>query len=125
MRPGDSHTQADYSLVHFGLAYPYELNPDEAIYIYGAFNQFQLNELNQMVYNPSLEIYEGVLLLKQGFYNYKYVFKQGDRVDKNLLSGTHAQTENNYLILVYYRAIGALNDALVGVGKINSFELQN
>ncbi|MGB1113724.1 MAG: DUF5103 domain-containing protein, partial [Flavobacteriaceae bacterium] len=102
-----------------------ELNPDEAIYIYGAFNQFQLNELNQMVYNPSLEIYEGVLLLKQGFYNYKYVFKQGDRVDKNLLSGTHAQTENNYLILVYYRAIGALNDALVGVGKINSFELQN
>ena len=125
MRPGDSHTQADYSLVHFSLAYPYELNQDEAIYIYGAFNQFQLNELNQMVYNPSLEIYEGVLLLKQGFYNYKYVFKQGDRVDKNLLSGTHAQTENNYLILVYYRAIGALNDALVGVGKINSFELQN
>lgn len=125
MRPGDSHTQADYSLVYFSLAYPYELNKDEAIYIYGAFNHFQLNDYNQMVFNPALEIYEGVLLLKQGFYNYKYIFKQGDLVNKNLLSGTHARTENDYLILVYYRTVGALNDALVGIGKINSFELQN
>ena len=125
MRPGDSNTQADYSLVHFSLAYPYDLNKDEAIYIYGAFNQFQFNELNQMVYNPALEIYEGVLLLKQGFYNYKYAFKKGNQVDKNLLSGSHALTENDYLILVYYRTPGALNDRLVGIGKINSFELQN
>jgi hypothetical protein len=78
-----------------------------------------------MYYNPSLEIYEGVLLLKQGFYNYKYVIKQGNLLNKNGLSGTHALTENDYLVLVYYRAIGAQYDALIGIGRTNSFELQN
>ena len=31
-----------------------------------------------MYFNPSLGIYEGVILLKQGFYNYKYVLKNGE-----------------------------------------------
>jgi hypothetical protein len=44
---------------------------------------------------------------------------------KNAISGSFALTENNYLVLVYYRAIGAQYDALVGVGNANSFELKN
>ena len=44
---------------------------------------------------------------------------------KNALSGSHTLTENDYLILVYYRNIGSQFDALVGIGKANSFELQN
>jgi hypothetical protein len=78
-----------------------------------------------MYFNPALEIYEGVLILKQGFYNYKYVLKQGDTLNKNQLSGSHALSENDYLILVYYRNIGAQYDALIGIGQTNSFELQN
>ena len=46
-------------------------------------------------------------------------------LNKNALSGSHALTENDYLILVYYRNIGAQYDALVGIGRANSFELQN
>jgi len=125
MRPGDANTDADYSLVYFSLAYPYELNEKEELFIYGAFNNFELNEFNKMYFNPALELYEGVLLLKQGFYNYKYVLKQDDTLLKNALSGSHSLAENDYLILVYYRNIGGRYDALVGVGSTNSFELQN
>ena len=125
MRSGDSNTGADYSFVYFSLAYPYRLNQDEEIYIYGAFNNFELSDLNKLYFNPALEIYEGVLFLKQGFYNYKYVLSQNKLLVKNALSGSHALTENDYLILVYNRNIGEQYDALVGIGRANSFELQN
>lgn len=123
MRPSNPNNEADYSYVYFTLAANYELNNEE-IYIYGGFNNYHLGELNRMYYNPALEIFEGVLLLKQGFYNYKYVLKQGETLHVNAFSGSHALTENEYLVLVYYRAIGAQHDALIGVGKTNSFELQ-
>ena len=73
----------------------------------------------------SAEIYEGVLLLKQGFYNYKYVVKNKDQVNKNFFSGSNALAENDYLILVYYRSIGQQHDELIGVGQTNSFQLNN
>ncbi len=124
MHPGDPNTEADYSYVYFSLAADYELNNNE-VYIYGGFNNYELSSTNQMYYNPSLEIYEGVLILKQGFYNYKYVVKNGEQLDKNFISGSNALTENDYLILVYYRPIGLQYDALIAVGKTNSFQLDN
>ena len=78
-----------------------------------------------MYFNPSLELFEGVLLLKQGFYNYKYIVVDQEGLQKNAISGTHAATENSYTALVYYRDNGALYDALVGVGQAQSFELRN
>ena len=119
----DHHTEADYSEIYFSLARQYGLN-DEEIYIYGKFNNYELTEENKMVYNPNLELYEGILLLKQGFYNYNYVRKLDGQLDKFSISGNHAQTENNYLVLVYHRSIGALYDALIGYGEQQSFSLQ-
>jgi len=118
------YIEADYSLVHFSLST--SVSPlDNEIYIYGSFNNYALEEANKMFYNPALELYEGLLLLKQGFYNYKYVVKKEDKLFKNRISGSHAQTENEYQILVYYRENGALYDALIGVGKVSSFNLKN
>jgi len=77
-----------------------------------------------MIYNPSLELYEGILLLKQGFYNYKYITVKDNKLLKNSLSDTHAMTENNYTILVYHRPIGQLYDALIGLGSTQSFSLK-
>lgn len=124
MGPGDPDTHADYNYVYFSLAADYQLS-DEEIFIYGGFNNYQLADQNKMYYNPSLEIYEGILLLKQGFYNYKYVSKKDEILNKNSLSGSHALTENEYQVLVYYRNIGKQYDALIGVGNANSFELTN
>ena len=77
-----------------------------------------------MVYNPSLETFEGVLLLKQGFYNYKYVIKKNNMVFKNQISGSFYQTENSYTVLVYKKGFEDLYDMLIGVGRTNSFELK-
>jgi hypothetical protein len=34
--------------------------------------------------------------------------------------GNHIDTENNYLILVYFRRLGARADELVGISRFNS-----
>ena len=120
----NSKTEADYTWVHFSLVSDINFF-ENSIYIYGKFNNYKLTEKNKMYYNPSMELYEGVLLLKQGFYNYKYVSKAKDSLNKNNISGSHALTENEYLVLVYYRDIGGKFDKLIGVGKTNSFNLKN
>ena len=118
----DEAIEADYSWVHFSLSAPKFLEGQE-VYIYGKFNNYQLTDENKMYFNPGLEIYEGIILLKQGFYNYKYVAKSSDQLLTNSLSDSHALTENRYLILVYYSEFGTRNDALIGIGKASSFEI--
>ena len=124
MRPGNPNNEADYSYVYFSLASDKKISNGE-VYVYGGFNNYGISDLNRMYYNPSLGIYEGVILLKQGFYNYKYVIRESEIINHNGISGSHALTENEYLILVYYRNIGAQYDSLIGVGECNSFNLQN
>jgi len=119
---GNASIEADYSWVHFSLSAPMLLENQE-IYIYGKFNNYQLNDENKMYYNPSLEIYEGVMLLKQGIYNYKFVAKTPESTLFSALSGSHALTENRYLILVYYRYFGDQYDSLIGIGETSSFEI--
>ncbi len=114
--------EADYSLVYFSLAEQYQLD-DREIYIYGKFNNYALTDENKLIYNPQLEIYEGILLLKQGFYNYKYVEKTTRGMEKNSLSNNHSIAENAYLALVYHRGIGQQYDALIGWGRIRSYQL--
>jgi hypothetical protein len=118
----NGNIEADYSWVHFSLSAPMLLK-DQEIYIYGKFNNYQLNEENKMYYNPSLEVYEGVMLLKQGIYNYKYIAKTRQSELYNAISGSHALTENHYLILVYYRFFGDQHDSLIGIGETSSFEI--
>ena len=117
----DEAIEADYSWVHFSLSAPKFLEGQE-VYIYGKFNNYQLTDENKMYFNPGLEIYEGIILLKQGFYNYKYVAKSSHQLLTNSLSDSHALTENRYLILVYYSEFGTRNDALIGIGKASSLK---
>ena len=44
---------------------------------------------------------------------------------KNGISGTHALTENEYLILVYYRNVAYQYDSIIGIGNTSSFNLRN
>ena len=118
----NGNIEADYSWVHFSLSTPVVFI-DQEVYIYGKFNNYELNETNKMYYNPALEIYEGVMLLKQGVYNYKFIVKTPKSVLYNEISGSHALTENRYLIFVYYRYFGNLYDSLIAVGKTSSFEI--
>ena len=79
-----------------------------------------------MNYNDRNGTYEISLLLKQGFYNYKYVVvdKYGN-LDEGFISGNFDETENNFKVIAYYRDLGARYDRLIGMGEANSTEMTN
>ena len=71
-------------------------------------------------------LYRTAILLKQGFYNYKYVVVDQDAtIDEGAISGNFYQTENNYKVLVYYRDLGARYDKIIGFGEANSVNISN
>ena len=121
----DPFTEADYSYVHFRIPYDEMIGLDN-IYVYGKFNNYDINDANKLQFNPDTGTIEGKLLLKQGFYNYKYI-KTNDKgeIDYNFISGNHYETENDYLVLVYYRNFGDLYDSIIGIGTGNSTNITN
>ncbi len=119
------YIEADYSYVHFRIPYDEIIGLDN-IYVYGKFNNYDLNDENKLQFNPDTGAIEGKVLLKQGFYNYKYI-KTTDKgeIDYNFISGNHYETENDYLVLVYYRNFGNLYDSIIGIGSGNSTNISN
>lgn len=110
--------EADYVWVHFSLeAKPFFWNKD--VFIYGKFSNYVLSDEYKLTYNDQTGLFQGKILLKQGFYNYKFATKSKNEVNFEEIDGNLYQTENNYLILVYYRAVGSLYDEVVGVGSAN------
>ncbi|WP_420602546.1 type IX secretion system plug protein domain-containing protein [Flagellimonas sp.] len=121
----DVSREAEYSNVHFSLPYSNEIGLDN-VYVVGKFNNYALGEENKMVFNEENGKLELTLPIKQGFYNYKYVVERQDgAIDLNYISGNFHFTENNYLILVYYRNFGDLYDSIIGIGSVNSRNISN
>ena len=110
------YTEADYSFVHFSIPYPKELENGD-VYINGRLtgNELMLNA--RMLYVDSLKRYEATLLLKQGIYDYAYLFEEGNSKSAKweTLEGTHYQTENSYAILVYHKGYSENAQKLIGV----------
>lgn len=119
----DPFYEGDYATVHF--SYPAaEPFAGYNMYIIGQLTDYECNENNLMVYNPTTRAYEGSLFLKQGFYNYIYglidTSVPGSLPDTKVTEGDWWETENNYTILVYYRALGGRSDELVATTTLNS-----
>ncbi|WP_044402579.1 DUF5103 domain-containing protein [Lacinutrix sp. Hel_I_90] len=116
---------ADYAKVHFSLKLN-KFKNGQTVHVYGNFNNYAVDKSNEMIYNDEAQLYEIPLLLKQGFYSYKYVVKDKNGiVDENVIDGNFYQTENNYKVLVYYRNLGARYDRIIGVGEGNSVNITN
>lgn len=121
----DDNREADYSFVHFSLEYEPWLGLQD-VYVYGKFNNYELSEENKLTFNNETNTLETTLYLKQGFYNFKYVIKNEDgSISENAICGNHWETENEYLILVYYRNFGELYDGVIGVASISSVNISN
>lgn len=117
--------EADYTVLHFSLQHPEMLSYNN-IHVYGNFNNYAITNDTKMTFNTDSGFYETRLLLKQGFYNYKYVVvDKNNNVDEGAISGNFDQTENNYKVLVYYRDLGGLYDKLIGVGEASSTLITN
>lgn len=116
LEASDAKTEADYAMMHFSVLVDTPFTEKE-VYVYGAFNDFEISEENKMHYNAEEKAYKGNFLLKQGFYNYTFatVGKDGF-VNTNELNGTFYETENEYSVIVYYKAFGSFIERVIGVG---------
>ncbi|MCR9084057.1 MAG: DUF5103 domain-containing protein, partial [Cyclobacteriaceae bacterium] len=54
------------------------------------------------------------LLLKQGWYDYQYAYLRDQQFDSEEFEGSFFETENEYEVFVYFRALGSRYDQLVG-----------
>jgi hypothetical protein len=117
----NNDNESDYAWVHFFIPYDTPL-AEGSFHVTGKFCDWKTDKTNKLVYNPRKMGYEAELFLKQGYYNYQYVYiKDGKaQADETMLEGNHWETENDYSIYVYHRKIGTYYDQLVGIKKLNS-----
>jgi hypothetical protein len=114
-------TDADYLYVYFTMPSKYRI-PGGKLYVSGALNNWVYNKENVMTWDQDRTEYQCTMLLKQGWYNYEYIFiKDGESTaEPSVFEGNHYETENDYLILVYYRNPRDRYDRLVGSLITNS-----
>jgi len=115
-----SEIEADYVWVYFTLPYFEELTGKE-VYVYGDISNWLCSPNYLMTYNYQRQAYELRLLLKQGYYNYRYVLRntKTGKTDHAFFEGNHFDTENSYLVLAYLRQQGTKYDRLVGAKRIS------
>lgn len=114
---------SEYVKVHFYLDTP-QLPGD--VYVDGRWASSNEREKYLMEYDDEKQCYHAVIKMKYGYYSYQYVLEQSS--DENgklagkqpysktsLTEGDFFQTENQYLVLVYYRAPIDRTWRLVGV----------
>jgi hypothetical protein len=119
-----SNTEADYAWVHFYLPFPAMIT-NGTFHILGGLTYWQTDNSNRMYFNPEHKGYELNLFLKQGYYNYLYVFRENGKTtaDESFIEGSHWETENDYTLYVYYHETGSLYDRLIAVNFLNTIQL--
>jgi hypothetical protein len=117
----DPHIDADYAHMYFSLASTKPASGGSA-YIVGQFNNYRTDESSKLEYDPAKNHYYIQLLLKQGVYDYAYVWvpNGSDKPDSTYFEGSHYETENSYQMLVYYHPAGARWTELVGYQTLNT-----
>lgn len=106
---------SEYVKVNFYLDTP---RLDGNVYLDGKWTYNELSEKYLMQYDEENKWYHAEIPLKYGYYSYQYLNIQSDNV-KSLsptrdTEGDFYQTENRYLIMVYYRGNGDRYWRLVG-----------
>ena len=95
---------------------------DQDVYIVGSFSDWQAKEEYRLDYDDIRKLYVGYAYFKQGRYDYMYALLQEDGfLDIDILEGSWYETENDYLVLVYYKEFGSTYDRIIGVSNFNSF----
>ncbi|MCA1756748.1 MAG: DUF5103 domain-containing protein [Bacteroidales bacterium] len=117
----DHDTEADYLWVYFTFPSRFPLQEGD-LYVIGALTGWRYDDINRMYYNMESHQYELSLLLKQGWYNYLYAVAdmEGNPVPGAGFEGDHYETENDYLILIYYRDPSQRHERLLGHRVVNS-----
>ncbi len=104
------NTQAEYASVLFELPMK-KIKGD--IYLFGQFTNWGVHDEFLMKYDSTAQKYYNKVNLKQGYYNYIFVNKTGEKIDARKMEGSHFDANNEYIIKVYYRDPLGLYDRLL------------
>jgi len=116
----DPRTDADYAHMYFSLNTT-KSPADGTPYVVGQFNNYKLDDQSRMHFDPNNNHFVNAQLLKQGVYDYTYVWvDKAGKADDAALEGNHFETENKYQLLVYYKPVGARWEELVGYKSLSS-----
>ncbi|NRF41790.1 DUF5103 domain-containing protein [Pedobacter foliorum] len=117
----DDPTEGDYANVLFTLnAVPPTPNGDA--YVVGRFNNYVLNEASKLNYDSSRKRFYGNILLKQGLYDYKYIWLNKDtgKIDQTVFEGSFFETLNTYQVFAYYKKPGMRWEELIGYSNVGN-----
>jgi hypothetical protein len=119
----DKSNDADYVMVNFELPYKEPLFDGE-LYIYGALTGWKCDSSSKLTYSLEKQVYEKSLLLKQGYYNYQYAYvpNGSNKAELTYVEGNHYETENDYLVFVYYKQFTSRYERLIGFRIANSIK---
>lgn len=116
----DNVTDSDYAYMLFTLA-AQPPTPKGNVYVFGRFNNYALTDDNKLTFESSRRRYYGNIKLKQGLYDFKYVWvDENGKFNDTVFEGSFFETENSYQVFAYYRRPGARYDDFVGFTNINS-----
>lgn len=110
-RPGgDPEVESEYIYTTFYL----KAEDANSIFMVGALTNWGKSPESKLIFDSKTGLYSTSLLLKQGWYDYHYSYPSERGFESDRLEGSHFETENEYEVLVYYRALGSRYDQLVG-----------
>ena len=117
----DAQTDSDYAGITFTLNSVPPSENGEA-YVLGRFNNYTLNEANRLAYDASRRRFYGNMSLKQGLYDYKYVWldKKTGKTDQTVFEGSFFETENTYQVLAYLKKPGSRWEELIGYSSVSN-----
>lgn len=106
----------DYVNTHFTLKSNFPFT-DGDVYVFGKLTDWQIQPEAKLHYNDTYQYWETDFLIKQGMYNYQYVYVPhgSDIIDATYIEGSHFETRNRYSVYLYFREEGSSYDKLIGV----------
>ncbi len=106
----------DYALIQFQLSALANIPASTDVYVIGEFTDWKQKPEYKMTYNANRERYDLEVPLKQGRYEYMYSLlnNESQKPDESTFEGSHSNTENEYLILVYNHNLQFNYDELIG-----------
>jgi len=117
----NSEIDGDYAYVNFYLNAWSSNGGNEDIYVIGEFSDWKCLPAYKMYFNKNRQRYDLEVPMKQGRYEYAYAIQNKNNLpDDVAIEGSHSQTENEYLILVYTRNLQYNYDELIGARRLQS-----
>ncbi len=114
--------EADYAFVNISLKTD-SIISNGGIYLIGELTDWRIDNSSRLAYNQLTKTYTTSLLMKQGYYNYQYLYVPNGKNTGSVkpFEGSYSETVNEYAIFVYYKDQGQYWDRLIGYQTLNNY----